>query len=82
MHLGGRFSSEFVENFLNHGFAALDIPRATQHQIDDVFERGTRFFETDRDSKMPAALPLDTGYRPFGVEYSSAPTRPDQMVFV
>jgi isopenicillin N synthase-like dioxygenase len=79
MRSGGDFSSEFVKSFLNYGFATLDTPPAAKHQINGIFRIGSCFFEMDSERKALAALPLDTGYRPFGIEYSAAPTRPDQM---
>jgi isopenicillin N synthase-like dioxygenase len=44
-----------------------------------VFHLGGTFFRGDMADKTPNKLPNETGYRPFGIEYSQSAARPDQV---
>ena len=61
------------------GFTFLDAPIELQALMEEAFEIGDRFFESDLISKLADRLPLDTGYRPYGGEYSQSSSHPDQV---
>jgi isopenicillin N synthase-like dioxygenase len=76
---GEHFSADFVDRFLNVGFASTNISDRSRCQLDETFRAGADFFTADIRHKMSAQLPLDTGYRPLGIEYSRSPDTPDEM---
>jgi isopenicillin N synthase-like dioxygenase len=76
---GGPFAPEFINEFLTTGFGMITAPQTTKRRLDGIFQKGKNFFEADLQEKMLSRLPLDTGYRPHGIEYSAASSRPDQM---
>jgi isopenicillin N synthase-like dioxygenase len=76
---GALFRTDFVERFVRTGFATADIPHACRDQTREVFRAGSSFFAAELPAKMTAQLPLDTGYRPYGIEFSQAAGRPDEM---
>ncbi len=47
--------------------------------IQGVYPAAAEFFQLDIETKRKDALPFDAGYRPFGIEYSDSPNRPDLM---
>jgi len=73
------FSPKFVERFVQQGFATADIPQSAADRFREAFQAGAEFFKADSADKMTARLPRDGGYRPFGVEFSASPSRPDEM---
>src|SRR5262249_13470971 len=44
-----------------------------------AFARGIEFFREDLGIKLQSRLPLDTGYRPYGEEYSQDESHPDEV---
>jgi isopenicillin N synthase-like dioxygenase len=45
----------------------------------EIFNLGRVFFREEIGEKLRNTLPNDTGYRPFGIEYSQSASRPDQV---
>jgi isopenicillin N synthase-like dioxygenase len=45
----------------------------------EIFDLGRAFFQQDIGEKIRSRLQDDTGYRPFGIEYSQSASRPDQV---
>jgi hypothetical protein len=76
---GAYLSTDFVDRFLNTGFASTALPEVTSRQLNETFRAGAEFFRADIQEKMLSRFPSDTGYRPYGVEYSQTPSRPDEM---
>jgi isopenicillin N synthase-like dioxygenase len=68
-----------VDQIERRGFAFLDASAKLQKLMEEVFEAGDRFFESDMVSKLDDRLPLDTGYRPYGNEYSQSSDHPDEV---
>jgi isopenicillin N synthase-like dioxygenase len=68
-----------VESLKSQGFLLVRISEELRNQLDRTFIAGGDFFRGTLDSKSVNRLPRDAGYRPFGVEYSSSPDRPDKM---
>jgi isopenicillin N synthase-like dioxygenase len=79
MRLEESFSRDFVSQLASTGLAFLDISQITIEQINETFRTGADFFRSDIQEKMTCQLPLDTGYRPFGIEYSQKSAAPDEM---
>ncbi len=61
------------------GFVVITVDAEIQNSIQASFNAGSVFFNGPLDDKRASMLPADTGYRPFGVEYSHNSNRPDQM---
>jgi isopenicillin N synthase-like dioxygenase len=74
-----RILSQDFEQFLREGFVLIKGFQLIQLALRDVFESGAAFFQTSMKQKMQSRLPRDSGYRPYGVEYSQSPTRPDEV---
>lgn len=51
------------------------VARTTQN----AFQAAEQFFQLPINEKMRNRLPNDTGYRPYGIEYSQVAERPDQV---
>ena len=70
---------ETVESLLKTGFHLFRVSDDLRDQLDRTFTAGGQFFRSPLESKSGTGLPGDSGYRPFGIEYSASPDRPDQM---
>jgi len=68
-----------LARFMNEGFLLVEASDSIQRGISEVFTSGAEFFRESNATKMLSRLEDDTGYRPYGVEYSQSPTRPDQI---
>jgi isopenicillin N synthase-like dioxygenase len=55
------------------------LSEEAQAHVAAMLARAYEFFRLNLNDKLPNVLPEECGYRPFGVEYSSAPNRPDQV---
>ena len=60
-------AKESLEQFINFGFVLAKIPEVIQQNIRTTFSAGNDFFNTDLNEKILNQLPLDLGYRPYGV---------------
>jgi isopenicillin N synthase-like dioxygenase len=76
---GVSITDKAVGEIARNGFVLLDISSEFQELIQGAFDAGAKFFESDTDSKATNCLPFDTGYRPYGQEYSQTNTHPDEM---
>lgn len=65
------------EQLATDGFVILAVPSGVQHSIQTTFQAARDFFSASLDEKMANRLVDDWGYRPFGIEYSGSPERPD-----
>jgi isopenicillin N synthase-like dioxygenase len=72
-------ASKDFEKFLREGFVLIKGSELIQHALREAFGAGTAFFQTSLKQKMQSRLPEDSGYRPYGVEYSQSPARPDEV---
>src|SRR4029077_6723447 len=72
-------SEDAARQVLDHGYAQLLASPTIQGQITAAFELGLAFFRSDAADKASNTLPNQTGYRPFGIEYSQSSARPDQI---
>jgi isopenicillin N synthase-like dioxygenase len=70
---------DLLQRFETDGFVVLAVDTEIQDSIHASFNAGSVFFKGPLDDKRASMLPADTGYRPFGVEYSHNSNRPDQM---
>lgn len=68
-----------IESLMDKGFNLVHIQSGLRDQLDRALTAGGNFFRGDDTSKLQLRLPNDTGYRPYGVEYSLSPERPDKM---
>ena len=68
-----------LQRFETDGFVVVTVDTEIQNSIQASFNAGSVFFNGASDDKRASMLPADTGYRPFGVEYSHNSHRPDQM---
>ena len=68
-----------LQRFETDGFVVVTVDTEIQNSIQASFNAGSVFFNGASDDKRASMLPWDTGYRPFGVEYSHNSHRPDQM---
>jgi isopenicillin N synthase-like dioxygenase len=66
-----------VEQLKTDGFVILTVPSGVQETIQTTFQAARDFFSAGLDQKMANRLVDDWGYRPFGIEYSGSPERPD-----
>jgi isopenicillin N synthase-like dioxygenase len=73
----GLIPRNLVETLKSQGYLSLELGQMTSDKIAAVFLAGGQFFTTSAAEKNASRLPNDFGYRPVGIEYSSAPDRPD-----
>jgi isopenicillin N synthase-like dioxygenase len=79
MAIGVSGTDEAVRQIAHDGFAFLHAPDELQVLLREALDAGDAFFELDADQKASDRLPLDTGYRPNGKEYSKSSTHPDEV---
>jgi isopenicillin N synthase-like dioxygenase len=72
-------ADETLKQFINRGFALFKIPEVVQQNLKETFSLGEKFFERSLNEKSQSRLPLDMGYRPYGVEYSQSESHPDEV---
>jgi isopenicillin N synthase-like dioxygenase len=72
-------ASDAVEKFLFGGFVSIKTSDLLRDELRALFRAGQTFFNASVEEKLLNQLPLDTGYRPRGVEYSESPDHPDEM---
>jgi isopenicillin N synthase-like dioxygenase len=68
---------ETVERLLRHDFATIKAP--ILGPLEEVFRSAVDFFRSSLEEKLASRLRLDTGYRPYGVEYSESAAHPDEV---
>jgi len=61
------------------GYVLLKTSENLQERVKEVFDAARLFFSESLNDKIANMLPEETGYRPFGVEYSRSPEEPDQI---
>jgi len=72
-------ASRAVEQLLREQFATITVTEELQGRIRQTFDAAARFFTSSSEEKLSNRLRLDTGYRPYGVEYSRSPDHPDDV---
>jgi isopenicillin N synthase-like dioxygenase len=72
-------ANDIVEEFLLNGFVSIKTSGLVHDKLHAVFSAGRAFFNASAEEKLLNQLPLDTGYRPRGLEYSESPDHPDEM---
>lgn len=72
-------SEALCADLLSQGFGFLPIGSEIAQGTKSVFERATDFFELPLAEKLTCQLPADSGFHPFGVEYSGSADRPDPI---
>jgi isopenicillin N synthase-like dioxygenase len=72
-------ANETLERFIHRGFALFKIPEVVQQNLKETFSLGDKFFDLSLNEKSQSHLPLDMGYRPYGVEYSQSESNPDEV---
>jgi isopenicillin N synthase-like dioxygenase len=75
--LAGLNSKELLAAFKEEGFATVTLDKQAAAQLRHTYRAARAFFDQPATKKNAARLPMDFGYRPFGVEYSQSPERPD-----
>jgi isopenicillin N synthase-like dioxygenase len=73
------FDRGAVAQFQAAGYLRVGINGLTQSKVREVYSAAAKFFQLSLEDKHGDALPFDAGYRPFGIEYSQVPDRPDLM---
>jgi isopenicillin N synthase-like dioxygenase len=76
---GVSITDETVKQIERFGFAYLDASDDLQQLMEEAFSAGDRYFDLELGAKTGDRLPLDTGYRPYGQEYSRSSNQPDQV---
>jgi isopenicillin N synthase-like dioxygenase len=66
-------------DFQKTGFQTCGISDSLQSSFVKIFTFADDFFKSDIETKLGDRLSSDIGYRPFGVEYSYSPDRPDRI---
>jgi isopenicillin N synthase-like dioxygenase len=79
MVIGVSSTDEAVRRIAQDGYAFLGASDELQVLLQEALDAGDEFFQLDADQKTRNGLPLDTGYRPFGQEYSKSSTHPDEV---
>jgi hypothetical protein len=79
MVMGASGTDEAVRQIAQDGLAFLGAPDKLQILLQQALDAGDEFFELDADQKASNGLPLDTGYRPYGKEYSNSSIHPDEV---
>jgi isopenicillin N synthase-like dioxygenase len=79
MVMGASGTDEAVRQIAQDGLAFLGAPDKLQVLLQQALDAGDEFFELDADQKASNGLPLDTGYRPYGKEYSNSSIHPDEV---
>lgn len=70
--------SQAARDILDHGFAIVKLPEADRQALHNAIGAANDFFARDLDFKNAhGSADHNYGYRPFGVEYSVSPDRPD-----
>lgn len=77
---GVSITDDAVGQFVRNGFAFFDASNNLQELMQKAFDAGDGFFGLDPGRKAGGDhLPFDTGYRPYGQEYSQSSTHPDEV---
>lgn len=79
MASGVLIGNDAIEQIAQSGFAFLDASVELQRFIEQALQAGDGFFELDAEAKLDSSLPLDSGYRSYGKEYSQSSTHPDEV---
>ena len=66
-------------DFQRTGFQICGAANDLQSSFSSIFRLADDFFKNSIEVKLCDRLSSDVGYRPFGVEYSYSPDRPDQI---
>lgn len=72
-------SDRLLSALMNDGFLKFNVLETTTRATDNAFRVAEHFFQLPLIEKVRNRLPNDTGYRPYGIEYSQTPERPDQV---
>jgi isopenicillin N synthase-like dioxygenase len=72
-------SDRVLAGLTNDGFLRFNAFETTTRAMQNAFRAAEQFFQLPINEKMRNRLPNDTGYRPYGIEYSQAAERPDQV---
>lgn len=79
MQLDQISAPEFVRSLEERSYVLVDVSEEVRLQVDRTFAAAGRFFRQPLNLKLGSRQSNDTGYRPFGVEFSSTSERPDLM---
>jgi isopenicillin N synthase-like dioxygenase len=79
MHSSKQIATEAVEKFISDGFVSIRVSDLMRDKLHALFQAGQVFFSARAEEKLLNRLPLETGYRPRGLEYSESPDHPDEM---
>jgi len=72
-------NAEDLQKFVSDGYVLINASPRIQTALQEAFDAGSSFFRTGLEDKMRSRLPQDSGYRPYGAEYSQSPQRPDEV---
>jgi isopenicillin N synthase-like dioxygenase len=73
------FPEDIWAGFRERGYCTFEPSDRLRGGLIELFRVSETFFNGSHDEKMLERLPQHAGYRPFGVEYSQAPDRPDEI---
>jgi isopenicillin N synthase-like dioxygenase len=76
---GGPLDSGAIRRFMRDGYLIVDSPPDVRTKMQRALTAGVEFFGEALEAKLANRLPLDTGYRPYGQEYSLDETHPDEV---
>src|ERR1700674_1784383 len=75
----GSVPAHLLQKLKVDGFLRLKISEVAQQSVRDTCDAAYEFFKSPLSEKILNRLPEDTGYRPFGIEYSRSPANPDAV---
>lgn len=68
-----------ISEFIANGYMLFVAAPETQAAMRRALDAGVAFFRDEPAAKLRNRLPLDTGYRPYGQEYSQNKSHPDEI---
>jgi len=68
-----------VEQLIHQGCALIELGQPEADAISEVASAAPSFFRLSHAEKAKCGLGPAAGYRPYGIEYSNSPERPDEM---
>jgi isopenicillin N synthase-like dioxygenase len=74
-----RAGAALLERLVNHGCSVIELVPPEPKAVAEVVSAALSFFRLSAAVKAKCRIGLAAGYRPYGIEYSNSPERPDEM---
>jgi isopenicillin N synthase-like dioxygenase len=74
-----RAEEAIFERLIERGCAVIELAPPEAEAVAEVVSAASSFFRLSVAEKAKCRIGVTAGYRPYGIEYSNSPERPDEM---